>query len=152
MKINLVVNNGGFTGLSCYSSNLKRVLSGKVRINLIDTRKHMPWIVRYLSRILPFDLKTVWSNNPVFLPLGKYPLRKKITHLTTQNFALPLVFSRCKSVVTVHDMILFEKKMPEGKASLLKKILLKAQLIGLKRASRIIADSHYSKNRIITSI
>lgn len=153
MEVNFVVNGEKYsTGLSCYASNLKKALPKKIKLREVDTGKKIPKIVLAIEKLLPFNVRTALSNNPLFLILRK----NAIIHFTAQNFALPLFFKKYRSVVTVHDMISFEfskKELFIGKRlSFFNKIISKINLIALKKANRIIADSEYTKKRIIKMI
>ncbi len=82
-------------------------------------------------------------------------LTDNITHITSQDIALPLVFKKYKKcIVTVHDIIslqypLFENA-PHIRLKKLDKYLFKKTIASLKKADKIICVSNATKNALIT--
>jgi len=152
MKVTLVFNGRGISGLSSYSSNLRRVLSKNTKIEEVDVSKNIPKIASIMAWLVPFDIKALFSNHPLFLP----KIKSDLVHFTSQNLAIPLLFRTYKNVVTVHDLALFEfnsKELFAGKScSFLKKIFLKLNLIALKNANSIIVDSEFTKKRLVEMV
>lgn len=153
MNVDLVVNKGkDLTGLSCYSSNLKSALSKKISLREVNSKKDIPSIIRYIGKLFSLDIEAILSKNPIFLRTRKNAL----VHLTNQYMALSLFFCNSKTVVTVHDLILFEhsrKKIITGKKRIyFNKLMLKFTLRALKKADMIIADSEYTKKKLVEMI
>jgi len=72
---------------------------------------------------------------------------KGIVHLPNQDFARYALFRRQPFVVTVHDIARFRFGFdPE---SMIERLMLKLDVIGIKRATHIIATSQHTKDDII---
>lgn len=149
MKVAFVSNGKGISGILSYSSNLKKAISERIEIEEVDVSRNIPKIVSVLGRIMPFDAKSVFSNHPLSLP----KIKSDIVHFTSQTLSMPLLFRRYKSIVTVHDIALFEfrrKELFAGKRlSFFRKVFLKLNLMALRKADRIIADSEFTKRRVV---
>ena len=72
---------------------------------------------------------------------------KSIVHLPNQHFARYALFRRQPFIVTVHDIARFRFGFdPE---SLIERLMLKLDIIGIKRAAHIIATSQHTKDDLI---
>ncbi len=90
---------------------------------------------RYMSTIETFRLAMLIRDEP------------DIVHLPNQNFARFAVFRKNPFVVTVHDVVRFYLRFdPE---TIRERIWLKLDIMGIKRASHIIAVSQHTKNDLI---
>ncbi len=94
-------------------------------------------------KIIGKDLATVASTNPLFFPPQK---KRGIIHCTSQTLALPLLYTRRKCIVTVHDLIPIATRTYN---SLTEKIIWFFLIMALKKATHIIADSDHTKKDII---
>ncbi len=109
----------------------------------------LPGIVYNGLRRFGPDLRTFFLNYPV---TAKYP-RADVYHLTSQNLASLLLFHRPpgKVIVTVHDIIpymLRDKPKFKSYGTAIDRFFDRLAMDGLKRADRLIADSHYTKQCI----
>ena len=150
MDVTLVVNKAEQTsGLSAYSDNLKNNISARINVKEMDTKRFIPHILISLDKILPFDICAILSRIPIFLPIPK----GSIVHLTNQSLVLPLFFSDCRSLVTIHDVIEFESRKQNislGKnPSFFYRSILSLNKVALRRADMISADSEYTKKRVM---
>ena len=90
---------------------------------------------RYLSFTEVFRLSRLIQKEP------------DIVHLPNQNFARFAVLRKNPYIVTVHDVVRFYLRFdPE---TFVEKFWLKLDIMGLKRASHLIALSHNTKNDLI---
>lgn len=73
--------------------------------------------------------------------------KKGIVHLPNQHFARYALFRRQPFIVTVHDIARFRFGFdPE---SLIERLMLKLDVLGIKRATHIIATSKHTKDDVI---
>jgi len=155
MKVCVVCNEDKFiTGVSRYSYDLKQALSPTIKLNCIQTSEIIPKILILLTKLFFIDPKLVFSAYPLFL---SFKGRGDIIHLTNQNFVIPLLFNicRCSCIVTVHDLILLEQTenwVKNDLRSWKQKLFLKLLPYALRKADRIIADSYFTKQKIIKMI
>lgn len=70
-----------------------------------------------------------------------------VIHLPNQNFARYAVFRRRPFIVTVHDLIRF--RLHFDRESLSERILLRIDVLALKRASHIIATSRHTAGDLV---
>ncbi|MFC1932145.1 glycosyltransferase family 4 protein [Chloroflexota bacterium] len=70
-----------------------------------------------------------------------------MVHLPNQNFARFAIFRKNPYIVTVHDLVRFYRRLDQE--TIMEKILLRLDIIGIKRASHIIAISQHTKNDLI---
>lgn len=98
------------------------------------------------------DIKKVESRRYLSL-IEAYRLSKLVrsqddlVHLSNQNFARYALFTKNPYIVTVHDLIRF--CFDFDKETIAERILLKLDVRGIKRASRIIAVSKHTKSDLI---
>ena len=155
-KAVLVAKPGGpNTGVGRYVHMLQRGLQ-EVRVEVSRVAPIVPpfpaagYAALSHARV---DLRTFLTNYPVW---AEYPTAD-IYHLTSQNLASLLVSRRPRGrvVVTVHDIIPF---MLRGDAELSSyrtiadRIFDRLAMTGLKRADRIMSDSHYTKRCLIEQL
>ena len=91
--------------------------------------------LRYMSTVDAFRFARLISNEPDFL------------HLPNQNFARFAIFRRNPFIVTVHDVVRFYIRFETE--TIEERILLKLDIMGVKRASHIIAVSQNTKNDLV---
>lgn len=142
------------TGIGRYVAELERGLADRaVDSARIPLRNPMPRFVISAARRAGYDLETFF---------GSYPLRARaragyLTHLTSQTLGALLFTQRLPRpvVVTVHDILPYLlRKNPslsvyQTSAQRLMDIFA---MRGLKRADRLIADSHYTKSTLIDAL
>ncbi len=98
------------------------------------------------------DVKKIESQRYLSLKEG-YRLSKlvrsqdDIVHLSNQNFARFALFTKNPYIVTVHDVIRF--CFDFAKETISERILLKLDIMSIKRASHIIAVSKHTKSDLI---
>jgi glycosyltransferase involved in cell wall biosynthesis len=103
-----------------------------------------------LARRLPF--RTIESRRYLSLRqalhLARIIWREKGTvHLPNQHFARYAIFRRRPFIVTVHDIARFRFGFdPE---SLLERLMLKLDVLGIKRATHIIATSRHTRDDLV---
>lgn len=153
MKITLFTNHSGgnaaikMSGIGRYSSSLCDVLkkAKEYEVRLAEPTTP-PAIIKCIGKIIGKDMETVWRSTPFFFPETK---EDELLHCTAQTLALPLLFSKRKCVVTVHDIIPLATKEYANVVERITYFLLK---YALKRAVHIIADSEHTKEDIIKHI
>jgi glycosyltransferase involved in cell wall biosynthesis/ubiquinone/menaquinone biosynthesis C-methylase UbiE len=140
------------TGSGQYVINLLRELEARAGYELLvfcpsestysQARQLTVATVVRLASPLPGNLGKVWFEQ-VALPRAcrKY----KIDLLHVPYFGSPL-FSPCKTVVTVHDLIMLV--LPQHRGSLLVRAYTSLVSAAAKRANIIIADSHCTKRDV----
>ena len=72
---------------------------------------------------------------------------KGIVHLPNQHFARYALFRRQPFIVTVHDIARF--RFGFDRESLIERLMLKLDVLGIKRAAHIIATSQHTKDDVI---
>ncbi len=72
---------------------------------------------------------------------------KGIVHLPNQHFARYALFRRQPFIVTVHDIARF--RFSFDRESLIERLMLKLDVLGIKRAAHVIATSQHTKDDII---
>ena len=97
-------------------------------------------------RRLGVDAQTFLTNFPVW---ARYP-RADVYHVTSQNLASLLLLRppKGKVVVTVHDIIPYMLRQDARLSSyrtVADRLFDRMAMAGLKRADRLIADSHYTR-------
>jgi len=103
-----------------------------------------------LARRLPF--RTIESRRYLSLRQSLHLAfviwrEKNIVHLPNQHFARYAIFRRRSFIVTVHDIARFRFGFdPE---SLIERLMLKLDVLGIKRATHIIATSRHTKDDLI---
>jgi len=112
------------SGIDKYSQELAERLGAKQ----IATK-------RYMSTMEAYRLSMLIRDEP------------DIVHLPNQNFARFAIFRKNPYIITVHDLVRFYHRFdPE---TITEKILLRLDIMGIKRASHIIATSQHTKNDLI---
>lgn len=133
------------TGITRYSLCIFEEIKKSMPIHFLFPPVLPKWI-SFLGKICSKDITAVSQQFPLFFP--NIP-KDKIIHCATQTLALPLVYTKRKCVVTVHDIIPYATKTY---ATIGERILYPFLLIALKNAVHIIADSEYTKKDIIQYI
>ena len=153
MSITLLTNYSGntpnskFTGLSRYAKELYKELQKRKDIQVCIKETPVPSsIFTFLGKIIGKDLKTVLKGTPLTFPELK---EDEIIHCTNQNLAIPLLWKKRKSIVTVHDLIPLTRIEQRSNSQKILFFLIKR---ALRRATYIIADSHHTKNDIVKFI
>jgi len=72
---------------------------------------------------------------------------KDIVHLPNQHFARYALFRRRPFIVTVHDIARFRFNF--DRESLLERLMLKLDVLGIKRAAHIIATSQHTRDDLV---
>lgn len=125
MKITLITSSHkNATGISQYSNMLQRYLPNT---NSYSVPRLHPALV----------------NNPLLIK----PAKSDIYHFTHQQQSIPLFYLKGKKVITVHDIYPYVSKEYN---SLFERMIYSVEMIALKKATHIIADSEFTKRELIT--
>ncbi|MBE2234079.1 MAG: glycosyltransferase family 4 protein [Anaerolinea sp.] len=155
MRVGLITNDSsiGITGLSRYSSILYQELQ-KTKIDIELVRPSVPFShsLGLLGRRLGIDPVTFLSNYPVMIE--QKPV--DIYHLSSENLASILMFSRIKPVVvTVHAFFTYFLRN-DAKLAMYNHSIHQAfdflAAKGLQRADAIIAVSNYVADLVIDKL
>jgi glycosyltransferase involved in cell wall biosynthesis len=155
LRVQLVVKPGSaMTGIGRYAAEVSQGLQ-QVGVDLhhAPLRDPVPAPVSRLGRRLGYDLEAFAKS---------YPLRAVVrqgylTHLTSQTLATLLFTQRLPRpvVVTVHDIVPYlVRDDPELKVyrNRLDRAIDGLAMRGLRRADRLIADSHYTKRTLTEAL
>jgi hypothetical protein len=155
LRVQLVAKPGSaMTGIGRYTAELSRELEqAGVDLHLAQLRDPVPASVRRLGRRLGFDLEAFAKS---------YPLRASVrqeylTHLTSQTLAILLLTQRLPRpvVVTVHDILPYLLRNDQELCIYRHKLdrtIDGLAMLGLRRADRLIAVSHYTKRTITEAL
>ena len=122
----------------------------------VDYVTHYPNVPMYLRtftkpfRLFGYDLAEFFKSFPISAALR----RNSIKHLTTQEMGTLLFFGRSlqNTVITVHDIIPYLSNQSTEQKTYrhgVERLFDKLALLGLKRASAIIAISEHTKQTLI---
>lgn len=138
-------NNSSISGIARYSLCLYEKLQSSVfpePVLCVETPLAPSWLV-CIGKYFGKDIETVQRYTPLTFP--QYD-NKHILHCTSQTLAFPLLYTKRKCIVTVHDIIPYATKTyATAGENLIYPFLLKA----LKKATHIIADSEHTKKDIM---
>jgi len=139
-------------GLGRYEESLFPQLEKRIAIDRIPIRPvPVPRLLTSVAGLVGADLAAVARNHPCCLdPLPD----DAIVHLSNQNLALALLVNQLpKSVITVHDIIpyvnLLKHPSQARYGSVLERLLIRINARSIHKATRIIADSDYTRNDLI---
>lgn len=139
--------NSNMTGLSRYTKELYRELLKRKDIQVSIKETPAPSsIISVIGKLFRKDLNTVLKGTPLTFPEIN---KNEIIHCTNQNLAIPLLWKKRKSIVTVHDLIPIARKEYN---SAIHKFLFFLIKKALSKATHIIADSNYTKKDIVRFI
>lgn len=148
-KVALIAKPGGTnTGVGRYAEMLHRGLrdAGVEATRLSPSVPPLPGAAYAGLRRLGVDPRAFLANYPVW---AAYP-EADVYHVTSQNLATLLLFRRppARVVVTVHDVIPYMLRddpvlCPYRTAA--DRIFDRLAMAGLRRADRLLADSHYTR-------
>ena len=155
-SVALIAKPGGTnTGVGRYVQMLHTGLqtAGVATERVAPHAPRLPGLFYTALRRLGPDLRTFFLNYPV---AAKYP-SADVYHLTSQNLASLLLFRRPpgKVIVTVHDIIPYMlRDDPRFKSyrAAADRYFDRMAMAGLKRADRLIADSRYTKESVVTHL
>jgi glycosyltransferase involved in cell wall biosynthesis len=143
---------GAHTGVGRYVRMLHQGLSaqGAAVERIAPMVPPLPNAAYSAIRRLGPDLRTFFLNYPL---AAKYP-SADVYHLTSQNLASLLLFRRPpgKIIVTVHDIIPFMvRNDPQLSSyrSAADRLFDRLAMAGLRRADRLIADSHATRSSVV---
>jgi glycosyltransferase involved in cell wall biosynthesis len=112
------------SGMDKYSQELAR----RLPVRTIESGRYLPfWRALRLAGI-------IWRV-------------KGLVHLPNQHFARYALFRRQPFIVTVHDIARFRFNF--DRESLLERLMLKLDVVGIKRAAHIIATSKHTKDDLM---
>lgn len=142
------------TGIGRYAAELERgLLAEGVDVTVASVRRPMPAVVAALARRAGYDLDTFFQS---------YPLRAEVaanrmTHLTSQTLGLLLLTQRLPRpvVVTVHDILPYLLRHDPALSvyrNSAQRLIDALAMRGLRRADRLIADSHYTMEAVIREL
>jgi glycosyltransferase involved in cell wall biosynthesis len=142
------------TGIGRYFAELERGLADHAIESIrVPLRTPVPRAVASIARRAGYDLTTFFSS---------YPLRAQtrsgyLTHLTSQTLGALLLTQRLPRpvVVTVHDILPYllrkDRSLSIYRTSA-QRMMDAIAMRGLKRADRLIADSHYTKSTLVDAL
>lgn len=137
-------------GFGRYSNSFLEELSKIIRVTLLDIQsRKIPKIIIELSKLIGFDIDFINKNNPSKLFINyNDENKKKIIHVMNQTLGIPFIFSKPKNlVVTVYDVMPLHLNYCRIKF-FLNRLIYRLQLIGVKRADRIITTSQIVRQDI----
>lgn len=152
MNITLITNYSGIepcnmTGLSRYTKELYKELLQRKDISVAIKECPAPSsFFTVIGMAIGKDLNTVLKGTPLTFPKLK---KDELIHCINQNLAIPLLWKKRKSIVTVHDLIPLTNTEKKSTSNKLLFFLIKR---ALRKATHIIADSHHTKNDIMKFI
>ena len=112
------------SGMDKYSHELAR----RLPVRTLESRRYLSfWQVLRLAGV-------IWRV-------------KDIVHLPNQHFARYARFRRQPIIITVHDIARF--RFSYDRESLIERLMLKLDVLGIKRAAHIIATSQHTKDDLI---
>lgn len=140
------------TGLSRYSYNLALALEREGHLVMPGSTDlpPLPGALVALLKKAGFDLKAFFTTYPLAL---SSTAEDSIFHLTSQNLASAVAFTRPKRlVITVHDIITLACRQQHeitGYMRFYDKLFDRLSLRGLRRADFLVADSEHTRQDII---
>ncbi|HEY8448058.1 MAG TPA: glycosyltransferase family 1 protein [Thermomicrobiales bacterium] len=155
LRVQLISKPGSAaTGIGRYAWEIARGLErSNVELHLARLADPVPEFAARLSKRLGYDLRAFSRS----YPLRASVRRGYITHLTTQTLATLLLTQRLPRpvIVTVHDILPYLlRDDPELSVYRhhLDRLTDRLAMSGLKRADRLIADSHYTKRTVTETL
>jgi glycosyltransferase involved in cell wall biosynthesis len=141
-------------GIGRYEEALYPYLRQAVRADLVPVQPVLvPAPLVTLGRLAGRDLRAFARNHPCWLPSE---VADTVVHLSSQTLALALLLRRLRrSVVTVHDIIPYVEMAAGDNSAMPNRIdrwLYRVSIRCLHRATRVIADSAYTKRDLTTCI
>jgi glycosyltransferase involved in cell wall biosynthesis len=154
-RVQLVSKPGSpATGIGRYRAELERGLRG-VGVDVRDAplRSVVPASVARVARRTGYDLEAFGHSYPLRADLDE----GYVTHLTSQSLATLLLSQRLPRpvVVTVHDILPYLLRDDPALSVYRHRVdrLMDALAMrGLRRADRLIADSHYTKQTVVETL
>lgn len=143
-------------GLGRYEEAILPLIRRNLQLNTIPIQPiHVPnWLATF-GRLLGRDLLAFTENFPCVV---SSPQKDILFHFPNQTLAASLLYHRLpQSVVTVHDIIPYVqlreniKNKPQSIFSI-PDVCVALWANGLKRADRIIADSNYTKQDLVSHL
>lgn len=138
----VVKHEDQMVGLARYTTELARALKKRINVTIKET-KAPRWAK--ILRLFGIDGATVFQRYPLTLP----NVKEGVLHLTSQTFAIPLLFRKPRVPVIVSVMDLIPLMKEYSATSFSERILFKLSCLGLKRADILIAISECTKRDII---
>ncbi|MBC7232572.1 MAG: glycosyltransferase family 4 protein [Chloroflexi bacterium] len=142
-------------GLGLYEESLLPWLQRKGNIRQIEIKPlSIPRRLVSIAALMGTDLAAVAQNYPCRLdPVPE----DAIVHLSNQNLALASLANRLPaSIITVHDVIPYIHLPGHQPLSVaggpVERLLIRINAIGIRRATRVVADSQCTKNDLIRSL
>lgn len=137
-------SSGG--GIGKYEESIFPHLASQSEVELAPIQPvPVPWWLVSTGGRLRRDLQAVATNHPCFIPRDK--TRQQLVHISNEVLALSLLFYQGPAVVTVHHLPPIWESDFRAEAGREWFFYLLA-LLGLRRASRIIVDSRWTRNEI----
>lgn len=142
------------TGIGRYATEIERGLrDAGATVRAVPLTKSVPQVVNQLAKRIGYDVDTFFES---------YPVRAQtrsgyVTHLTSQGLATLLLTQRLPRpvIVTVHDILPYLLR-DDPKLTVyqhpVQRFVDGLAMRGLKRADRLIADSHYTKLTLVEAL
>jgi glycosyltransferase involved in cell wall biosynthesis len=154
-RVQLVSKPGSpATGIGRYSAELERGLRvAGIEIRNASLRMPAPAFVTRAARRTGYDLEAFARSYPLRADLGE----GYVTHLTSQTLAILLLSQRLPRpvVVTVHDILPYLLRDDPALSVYrhrVDRLMDDLAMRGLRRADRLIADSHYTKRTVVEAL
>jgi glycosyltransferase involved in cell wall biosynthesis len=154
-RVQLVSKPGSeATGIGRYAAELEQGLRGAgAEVRNAPLRSAVPASVARMVMRAGYDLETFGRSYPARADLDE----GYVTHLTSQTLATLLLFQRLPRpvVVTVHDILPYLLR-DDPELSVYRhwsdRLMDELAMRGLRRADRLIADSHYTKLTVVETL
>jgi glycosyltransferase involved in cell wall biosynthesis len=154
-RVQLVSKPGSpATGIGRYRAELERGLRGAgADVRDAPLRSAVPASVARVARRTGYDLEAFERSYPLRADIS----RGYVTHLTSQTLAILLLSQRLPRpvVVTVHDILPYLLRDDPALSVYrhrVDRLMDDLAMRGLRRADRLIADSHYTKLTVVEAL